>query len=446
MLIEVLGPSGVGKTTLLQTTQSIWDDKIVFPNKINTLLKEIHPNDDTTKMTRQLINNKNLISDKYVQTVFKLISKSNMETSQKLGAINIANSSCKKYVQAKELLKNHEYLIHDELLLHRANSFLHNVPSGKKTAKIYFQTVPIPDAAIFVLASVEVIFNRVKKRNIDTNCYHNLGDSELKEAIEKLLMINRLGAKILSKRGVKVKVIDTSELDISNSCKLLNDAIYEFYISEADIKKRSLRACIDFRRKDGRYVPKTPDVMYCAFTTKNFTVGKDEAQRDAAKRFKKFELNEKTLKGKTILDLGTNIGAMLFEATNYNIAKGMGIEFDYEKIKVAQEIAEISEIDNLCFQQGDIDNLKAENLADDIFDITFAFSIVGHVMKPKNLYSILNEVTKETLYFEANGSEDIENVIKELYAAGFKKVEYLGLCDDDIMPNNNKRPLFRAYK
>jgi SAM-dependent methyltransferase len=205
-----------------------------------------------------------------------------------------------------------------------------------------------------------------------------------------------------------------------------------------------MKASRSFRKLDGRHELRTADVMYCSFHTPNFSVESDEAQRSAAGRIARFGLKQRRTRRKTVLDLGSNAGAMLFELSNMGIRSGLGIEFDSDKVELAKEIAALSNLSYLHFEQGDIDTLEVAKLGR--FDIVLALAIESHVLDPDRLYRLLGKVTGELLCFEGNGRADIDNITSSLLACGFTTVDYIGYCDDDIVPKNNNRPMFVAKK
>lgn len=451
MRIEILGPSGVGKSTVLNSVQSLWADRIIFPDKI-ALIAKTTERKEIRKITNLFFDKNKQLND-YITYVLNTISQTNMTFDQKFYVIERAKTSLIEHALSELASRGDDFVIHDELLLHRGFSFLHFCENFDESAKVYYETVPTPDIAIVFKAQPSTIIDRVRHRGIDMNCYRGLHGEKFRLAILKSLAICAIAAEALLKRGVNVRTIDASG-EIKDSSAQLNDILSEFFFERKEpptssdrvksLKNRSIESSRSFRKKSGRHYIKSNDVIYCAFTTPNFTVYRHEAQRDASMRFEKFGLNRNTLQGKRVLDFGSNIGAMLFQATNFSIAEGVGVEYDYDKVKIAQEIASLSQLDNLSFRQGDIDALNADELGD--FDITFALAVEGHIQNPAKFYKLLGAITKETLYFEGNQGCDIENVKNILNNVGFKHVEYLGFCNDDIVPTNNRRPLLRAIK
>ena len=95
---------------------------------------------------------------------------------------------------------------------------------------------------------------------------------------------------------------------------------------QIDLKDRLRSASRTFRKKEGRHKLKSEDLIYCAFNTDRFTVGRDEAQRSASERLGRFGLTRANVEGRTALDLGCHNGAMLLELSNLGPASGLGIE------------------------------------------------------------------------------------------------------------------------
>lgn len=212
---------------------------------------------------------------------------------------------------------------------------------------------------------------------------------------------------------------------------------------EQDLKNQMREASLAFHNAVERHTCRLGRI-YGSFTLPYLSVSKDEAQRDSEIRFTDFGLEKEIVKKRSILDIGSNIGAMLFEAQKYNPGKCLGIEYDKNKVQVASRIAAYNGLNNIVFQIGDIEKIHAEDIGR--FDIVFCMAVLAHVKKPKRLFQLLSEVTVEFLYFEGNSSTDPKFIQSELVGCGFKKVTYFGSCSDDHLESNNNRPLFLAEK
>lgn len=207
-----------------------------------------------------------------------------------------------------------------------------------------------------------------------------------------------------------------------------------------------LRASTLSFRKQGtnRHVCRAQKI-YNTINLPHTRIRREDAQRDCERRVAKFGLNEALVSGKTLLDLGSNIGGMIFELQKFSPAFSRGIEYDNNKVRIAKLVCTLNEPGNVVFEQGDIDELRAEDVGGGA-DLVFALTINRHVKDEDRLYRLLAEVTHELLCFEGNAGTELAEVKARLLAAGFSRVDDLGLCDDDILPDNNCRPVLKAWK
>lgn len=203
------------------------------------------------------------------------------------------------------------------------------------------------------------------------------------------------------------------------------------------------RESASFRKKATRHRLRTRDAIYCAFSTPRFSVAREEAQRDAGRRLQRFGIVPDQVRGRRVLDLGCNNGAMLFQLSNHEPACGLGIEYDPEKVQLARRIAEFAAIEHLEFRVGDLDQMQAADVGGP-FDIVLCLAIEAHVKDPAHLYELLAAITRGRLYFEANSSTRPDDVRAKLQQVGFSEIVHLGVCDDDVVPRNNRRPLLSA--
>ena len=211
-----------------------------------------------------------------------------------------------------------------------------------------------------------------------------------------------------------------------------------------DLKTRLRQTCRTFATGKKRHICKAGRI-YSSFTLPYFCVRSDETQRNSEIRLQYFGIGRETIHGKTVLDLGCNIGGMLFSVQKYNPRLCLGIEYDANKVLIAKEIAAFNGLNNFRFTQADIDFMRVQSL-DGPFDVVFCLAIEAHVKKPKRLFNLLSQVTADALYFEGNSTTDPEMVKKALICEGFRNVKIIGTSGDDCIPENNCRPLIIAKK
>ena len=193
----------------------------------------------------------------------------------------------------------------------------------------------------------------------------------------------------------------------------------------------------------GRHCLRTSGVDYCAFSYKKFSIDELGAQRKARIRLEHIGLDPSVFRGRRVLDLGCHVGAMLFQIANYGITEGLGIEYDEEKVQIAQEIARLTEAP-LVFQHGDVDRLDAEQLGQ--FDIVLSLALEKHVSSRANLIALLSQITTDLLIFEGNANCSVGAVCEQLFQSGFRIIEWRGHCIDDLREENNRRPVLLAWK
>lgn len=432
MRIELLGPSAVGKSTIL--------DAVMAKSAERRWLGPADTETDkpTASQLRAAMDEPTI--RKFVRHYIDTAASAPVKPSQLLAMLTILRKSCFDTAHVAGLSSS--LVVHDELLLHRAFSLLPHAADPDRAARTFFKLVPVPEAAVVFRADATTILDRIAQRATTPNVYQGLDGEALKRTVARCLDIADLAVEALRARDVPVLVLDTSH-DLARSTKALEEFITA-YERPGDIRTRLLDASGSFRKKEGRHELRTKNVMYCAFSTPHFSVAPAEAQRDAAKRVAHFGLTTGNVAGKSVLDLGSNAGAMLFQLSNFAPGEGLGIEYDRDKVDLANEIAAHAKIPNIRFEQGDLDTLDARRVG--VHDIVLALAIEGHVNDPERLYRFLGEVTGELLCFEGNSNCDMAATRRHLKAAGFTRMVDLGFCSDDRDPRNNRRPQLLARK
>lgn len=211
-----------------------------------------------------------------------------------------------------------------------------------------------------------------------------------------------------------------------------------------ELKKELLDASGTFKSKHKSHKCRAGRI-YSSFALPYLEVHPNEVQRDSKQRLENFRIHKAELQGKSILDLGCNVGGMLFAMQEMELGMCLGIEYDQSKVTVATKIAAYNGLSNVHFVCADIDKLDVRKV-DGPFDVVFCLAIEGHIRKKRRLFHFLADTTRETVYFEGNSTTDVDTVQNLLLNSGFKSLEFLGLSDDDCLPDNNCRPLIIARK
>lgn len=221
------------------------------------------------------------------------------------------------------------------------------------------------------------------------------------------------------------------QVDASCTRRLLADALAR-EISDASRT---------FAKNGGRHTLRS-QLPYGTLQLGEIAIG--EAQRNCIRRFERFGMSGGDFGGKKVLDLGANIGAMSFQAMAHGACGCVGVEFDRSKVHLARKLAAYAGLKGVEFMQGDLDRIRVRRLPQS--DIVLCLAVVGHLKRPHRLYSLLGRVTKDVVLFEGNAKTKVDDVVRGLRQSGFRSVEFLGMCDDDILSDNNCRPLIRAAK
>ncbi len=169
-------------------------------------------------------------------------------------------------------------------------------------------------------------------------------------------------------------------------------------------------------------------------------------QRNIVKRLQNFGINETQIKGKKILDIGSNVGGMLFEINKMGPSKALGIEYDKDKVDISNIISKIHNFNKITFLQKDVESEDFNNSFNDVFDVVFCLAVVEHLKNKERFIHKLSKICGKYLFIEGNSGTDIEWLTSELKTAGFSVVRYLGLSDDEKDEYNNNRPLFICEK
>lgn len=164
-----------------------------------------------------------------------------------------------------------------------------------------------------------------------------------------------------------------------------------------------------------------------------------KGQRNPQQRLQDIPYN---FTNKTVLDVGCNQGGMLFQVHD-KIAQGIGIDFDYRLINVANRIKQSHNCSNLNFFIFDLEkedfNL-IENFADKKIDIIFLLSVCMWIKNWKEFCTWCSKNAKSCL-FETNGKKHEQAEQVEFLQTLYKNVTLIRDKSTDDQ-SQSKRKLY----
>ncbi len=167
-------------------------------------------------------------------------------------------------------------------------------------------------------------------------------------------------------------------------------------------------------------------MLYGSFHFEEFYHTK--AWRNTLQRFYQFGVPN-DLSGKTVLDVGSNSGAMSFEFAKRG-AKVVGLEYNKERVDVCNELVDFLDV-NAVFHQVDL-NIGFPEMSHP-FDIVICTAVDIYMKDRVKLYEFVSNMTKGVCYFESNYPEtasknlpeEVED-IKSHFRSRFSNVMFIG--------------------
>ena len=200
-VIEMLGPSGVGKTTLLA---HFFADPAQSAPYLSRAELDAQPQPKGEAKTAPLDWPE---ARAWLDMVFGLLAKASDAPSRRLMALEICRKSLVARHMLADLRPTGQIVLHDELLLHRAFSVLPFSVDPLRDARIFFTHVPLPARAIICVADPAVIVHRIAGRATLPNCYKGLSATEQSELVARLVECCFIAQDILTSRGLPCEML-----------------------------------------------------------------------------------------------------------------------------------------------------------------------------------------------------------------------------------------------
>ena len=146
------------------------------------------------------------------------------------------------------------------------------------------------------------------------------------------------------------------------------------------------------------------------------------------------------LKGKSLIDLGCNLGANCYSAVFFGVRSAVGV--DYSRALISAAIRMNAYYAAPC-------HFSVHDLNDELTDIepadtVFCFSVTSHLKHLNGLVSTLRKLTQKVLYFEGHSNTNLKNYSQVLNRDNFSKIELIGYNRDSIDRATYRRPFFRC--
>lgn len=153
-------------------------------------------------------------------------------------------------------------------------------------------------------------------------------------------------------------------------------------------------------------------------------------QRNPRLRFKDLPFS---LRGLTVLDVGCNQGGMLHEFSD-EICQGIGIDYDYKMINIANKISAYNKTNNLNFYVFDLEKENLDYLQDFLpenkVDVALVLSICMWVKNWKEVILKVKTLSNKMI-FESNGKKIVQEEQIGFLNSIYEKVELINEKSDD---------------
>jgi SAM-dependent methyltransferase len=146
------------------------------------------------------------------------------------------------------------------------------------------------------------------------------------------------------------------------------------------------------------------------------------------------------LQGKTVLELGCNIGSNCFLATQFGATHATGVDYSPRLISAAARLNSFMAAPAFFC----VYDLNVELADEQRADTVFCFSVVNHLKNTDGIVQTILKKPGSVLYFEGHAGtsrQDYDYLLRDEY---FRTVELVGFMRDGIHTHKTTRPLWRC--
>ena len=181
-----------------------------------------------------------------------------------------------------------------------------------------------------------------------------------------------------------------------------------------------------------------------SFELPYFRMEQERVRRDPAAALCEMSIGEEEIRGKTVLEIGTDAGGMLFSILEYGPGKCTGVSADDGKILLARQVAAFSGLNNYEFMRADPDAEGFKGIKGP-FDVVLLRTEEGHSGMTGEILETALQFTGDILYPEGNISVHPERLRNILARAGFIHVP-AGPQAGCHVPGHGRHGFFRRIR
>ena len=257
--IELIGPAGVGKSTLynsllkIRKSSSQWlttkeanfnivSHLLSSRKKMSSLLykPQLHVPLITGFINRSILKNEYKVAiyerDKewreFIYSVLQFKLEDESESVKILYRYNWLLSRLEEAALLEKYFPDNVVII-DESICQKIWPLILPLPSNSinEAGNSLYRICPTPNGIIHITCSPDVIFSRLKNREANKDHwmigFKGLSDKSLYEQIEKSIQLTEICSKVMRERGVSILEID-AELNKDEQVKKVNSFIHSF--------------------------------------------------------------------------------------------------------------------------------------------------------------------------------------------------------------------------
>ena len=259
-VVEIIGPAGVGKTTLRDTILQqqgkhlgfricsvehvLREPRLQRPRFLLRALDDLVGRSCRVKPPRVLYRQRSISEEfvtlassdetweEFLKYSLKLCERDNRSAAKRLLAHSYLLASCSHRLVIESLSNNDRVVLMDEPVGYRPSLFDPDSRSNEASIHGYYERVPLPAAIIHIDATVDTVVDRIierDRRGGKTALRHRkLDKTQLKRDTEWARHLSHTGAAILSSRGVPSHTV-RGECDLQQSAAEVMSFLVELF-------------------------------------------------------------------------------------------------------------------------------------------------------------------------------------------------------------------------